>query len=83
MPCGVVHGVRQALFPIDGASWGCLQLIDFGLSKHLQSAHTLGVGTPDYMYVLRYGGQAIGSILACTGWNMKTNLIKHNLAVRS
>ena len=26
-----------------------LKLIDFGLSKHLQSAHTLGVGTPDYM----------------------------------
>ena len=51
-----MHGVRQALFPIDDASWGCLQLIDFGLSKHLQSAHTLGVGTPDYMYVLRYGG---------------------------
>ncbi len=26
-----------------------LKLIDFGLSKHLQSAKTLGVGTPDYM----------------------------------
>ncbi|MEW5307014.1 MAG: hypothetical protein WDW36_009435 [Sanguina aurantia] len=26
-----------------------LKLIDFGLSKHLQSAQTLGVGTPDYM----------------------------------
>ena len=26
-----------------------LQLIDFGLSKHLESVATLGVGTPDYM----------------------------------
>ncbi|PNW72489.1 hypothetical protein CHLRE_16g685389v5 [Chlamydomonas reinhardtii] len=26
-----------------------LKLIDFGLSKHLASARTLGVGTPDYM----------------------------------
>ncbi|KXZ55809.1 hypothetical protein GPECTOR_2g1359 [Gonium pectorale] len=26
-----------------------LKLIDFGLSKHLASAKTLGVGTPDYM----------------------------------
>ncbi|GFH17625.1 protein kinase domain-containing protein, partial [Haematococcus lacustris] len=24
-------------------------LIDFGLSKHLASARTLGVGTPDYL----------------------------------
>jgi hypothetical protein len=27
----------------------CKQLIDFGLSKHLESVATLGVGTPDYM----------------------------------
>ena len=26
-----------------------LKLIDFGLSKHIMSVHTLGVGTPDYM----------------------------------
>jgi serine/threonine protein kinase len=26
-----------------------LKLIDFGLSKHLESVATLGVGTPDYM----------------------------------
>jgi hypothetical protein len=26
-----------------------LQLIDFGLSKHLESVATLGVGKPDYM----------------------------------
>ncbi|KAL6752227.1 kinase-like domain-containing protein [Haematococcus lacustris] len=26
-----------------------LKLIDFGLSKHLESARTLGVGTPDYL----------------------------------
>lgn len=26
-----------------------LQLIDFGLSKHLDSVATLGVGTPDYL----------------------------------
>lgn len=26
-----------------------LKIIDFGLSKHLESAVTLGVGTPDYM----------------------------------
>jgi len=26
-----------------------LKVIDLGLSKHLTSAHTLGVGTPDYM----------------------------------
>ncbi|KAF5829869.1 kinase-like domain-containing protein [Dunaliella salina] len=26
-----------------------LKLIDFGLSKHLESAKTLGVGTPDYL----------------------------------
>lgn len=28
---------------------GILKIIDFGLSKHQQSAVTLGVGTPDYM----------------------------------
>ena len=26
-----------------------LKIIDLGLSKHLTSARTLGVGTPDYM----------------------------------
>ena len=35
-----------------------LKIIDFGLSKHLESAVTLGVGTPDYMApeMLGYGG---------------------------
>ena len=28
---------------------GVLKIIDFGLSKHLDSARTLGIGTPDYM----------------------------------
>ena len=28
---------------------GTLKIIDFGLSKHLDSARTLGIGTPDYM----------------------------------
>ena len=34
-----------------------LKIIDFGLSKHLESAVTLGVGTPDYMApeMLGYG----------------------------
>jgi serine/threonine protein kinase len=31
------------------ASTGVLKLIDLGLSKHLNSARTLGTGTPDYM----------------------------------
>lgn len=31
------------------ASTQRLKLIDFGLSKHLESVATLGVGTPDYM----------------------------------
>ena len=26
-----------------------LQLIDFGLTKHIESAMTLGIGTPEYM----------------------------------
>jgi serine/threonine protein kinase len=26
-----------------------VQLIDFGLSKHLESVATLGIGTPDYL----------------------------------
>ena len=26
-----------------------LKIIDLGLSKHMQSARTLGIGTPDYM----------------------------------
>ena len=36
-----------------------LKIIDFGLSKHLESAVTLGVGTPDYMApeMLGYGGK--------------------------
>lgn len=33
---------------IDKAS-KMLKIIDFGLSKHLDSANTLGIGTPDYM----------------------------------
>ena len=28
---------------------GILKIIDFGLSKHLDSARTVGIGTPDYM----------------------------------
>lgn len=28
---------------------GTLKIIDFGLSKHLDSAKTVGIGTPDYM----------------------------------
>lgn len=49
-----------------------LKVIDFGLSKHLASAQTLGVGTPDYMapemlqqghmyhmYGQQYGGQLL------------------------
>jgi len=36
-----------------------LKIIDFGLSKHLESAVTLGVGTPDYMApeMLGYGSK--------------------------
>jgi serine/threonine protein kinase len=32
-----------------GAPAVSVQLIDFGLSKHLESVATLGVGTPDYV----------------------------------
>mmetsp|Transcript_13713 Transcript_13713/g.34463 ORF Transcript_13713/g.34463 Transcript_13713/m.34463 type:complete len:384 (-) Transcript_13713:81-1232(-) len=55
-----------------------LKIIDFGLSKHLESAVTLGVGTPDYMApeMLGYGGgaakgrgqvQAAGSVMGGNG----------------
>ena len=40
-----------------------IKIIDFGLSKHLDSAVTLGVGTPDYMApeMLKHGpGRALG-----------------------
>ncbi|UPR05025.1 serine/threonine-protein kinase [Chloropicon primus] len=41
-----------------------LKIIDFGLSKHLESAVTLGVGTPDYMApeMLGYGGRGQGKV---------------------
>ena len=41
-------------------STGTLKIIDFGLSKHLDSAKTLGIGTPDYMApeMLSQGGDA-------------------------
>ena len=31
------------------AATDTLKIIDFGLSKHLESAQTLMIGTPDYM----------------------------------
>lgn len=37
-----------------------LKIIDFGLSKHQQSAVTLGVGTPDYMAPELLGGAGSG-----------------------
>jgi serine/threonine protein kinase len=37
-----------------------LKIIDFGLSKHQQSAVTLGVGTPDYMAPELLGGTSGG-----------------------
>jgi serine/threonine protein kinase len=42
---------------------GRLKIIDFGLSKHQQSAVTLGVGTPDYM-APELLGSATGGFLA-------------------
>lgn len=41
-----------------------LKIIDFGLSKHQQSAVTLGVGTPDYMAPELLGGTGGSSFAA-------------------
>lgn len=37
-----------------------LKVIDFGLSKHLESAVTLGIGTPDYMSPELLNGSLLG-----------------------
>ena len=37
-----------------------LKVIDFGLSKHLESAVTLGIGTPDYMAPELLNGAMLG-----------------------
>lgn len=57
-----------------------LVIIDFGLSKHLTSAKTLGVGTPDYMAPelirtdpLSSGGKAYDAALADV-WSMGVTL---------
>ena len=61
-----------------------LVIIDFGLSKHLTSAKTLGVGTPDYMVRVsereRYEESHL-SVIACVGRALTGCLIYTSLSL--